>query len=255
MSNHELIDRQIMEGYHLLSQYKYTKACDVWLEAWDGLKELMAECAVSNVHDIYDKFNWSDFPSNYVQDLEAELHNAGLDDPVYYEKRIAYCRDLLKYIGDDEEMGQNTRRAIADSYYELGNNEECDRLYGQWLSEDPKWGWGYIGWFMCYESTYNNRQDIAKAAQIIECGLDEPDVCDRLDIVDKALVFYEENDGDTAKIASLRAEFSRLSAASPGHHTDHKAIPAMSGKVGRNDPCPCGSGKKYKKCHGASGGE
>jgi preprotein translocase subunit SecA len=23
-------------------------------------------------------------------------------------------------------------------------------------------------------------------------------------------------------------------------------------KVGRNDPCPCGSGKKYKKCCGAS---
>ena len=22
-------------------------------------------------------------------------------------------------------------------------------------------------------------------------------------------------------------------------------------KIGRNDPCPCGSGKKYKKCHGA----
>ncbi|MGA6958033.1 MAG: SEC-C metal-binding domain-containing protein, partial [Candidatus Acidiferrales bacterium] len=27
--------------------------------------------------------------------------------------------------------------------------------------------------------------------------------------------------------------------------------PVRSGaKVGRNDPCPCGSGKKYKKCHG-----
>jgi preprotein translocase subunit SecA len=23
-------------------------------------------------------------------------------------------------------------------------------------------------------------------------------------------------------------------------------------KVGRNEPCPCGSGKKYKKCHGAA---
>jgi uncharacterized protein len=23
-------------------------------------------------------------------------------------------------------------------------------------------------------------------------------------------------------------------------------------KVGRNDPCPCGSGKKFKQCHGAS---
>ncbi len=26
--------------------------------------------------------------------------------------------------------------------------------------------------------------------------------------------------------------------------------PARSGKIGPNEPCPCGSGKKYKKCHG-----
>jgi uncharacterized protein len=34
-----------------------------------------------------------------------------------------------------------------------------------------------------------------------------------------------------------------------------KAIPQTlrrdSPKIGRNDPCPCGSGKKYKQCHGA----
>ena len=24
-------------------------------------------------------------------------------------------------------------------------------------------------------------------------------------------------------------------------------------KIGRNEPCPCGSGKKYKECHGKSG--
>ncbi|MBT5063862.1 MAG: hypothetical protein HOM65_15635, partial [Verrucomicrobia bacterium] len=30
-----------------------------------------------------------------------------------------------------------------------------------------------------------------------------------------------------------------------------KATPVRSGpKVGRNDPCPCGSGKKYKQCCG-----
>jgi preprotein translocase subunit SecA len=28
------------------------------------------------------------------------------------------------------------------------------------------------------------------------------------------------------------------------------AAPARGAKVGRNDPCPCGSGKKYKQCHG-----
>lgn len=32
-----------------------------------------------------------------------------------------------------------------------------------------------------------------------------------------------------------------------------KALPPATGPVGRNDPCPCGSGKKYKKCHGVYG--
>lgn len=31
---------------------------------------------------------------------------------------------------------------------------------------------------------------------------------------------------------------------------EHKPASAKSEKVGRNDPCPCGSGKKYKKCCG-----
>jgi preprotein translocase subunit SecA len=34
-------------------------------------------------------------------------------------------------------------------------------------------------------------------------------------------------------------------------NADQKAEPVRAaGKVGRNDPCPCGSGKKYKQCHG-----
>jgi len=28
-------------------------------------------------------------------------------------------------------------------------------------------------------------------------------------------------------------------------------VHSQADKTGRNDPCPCGSGKKYKKCHGA----
>jgi preprotein translocase subunit SecA len=30
-----------------------------------------------------------------------------------------------------------------------------------------------------------------------------------------------------------------------------KPVKRVGKKVGRNDPCPCGSGKKYKKCCGA----
>jgi preprotein translocase subunit SecA len=33
---------------------------------------------------------------------------------------------------------------------------------------------------------------------------------------------------------------------------DGKPVRRDQPKVGRNDPCPCGSGKKYKKCHGSA---
>jgi preprotein translocase subunit SecA len=32
---------------------------------------------------------------------------------------------------------------------------------------------------------------------------------------------------------------------------DPVAVADAVPRVGRNDPCPCGSGKKYKHCHGA----
>jgi len=37
-----------------------------------------------------------------------------------------------------------------------------------------------------------------------------------------------------------------------GDSTAVEPIRNVTPKVGRNDPCPCGSGKKYKKCHGTS---
>lgn len=35
-----------------------------------------------------------------------------------------------------------------------------------------------------------------------------------------------------------------------GHHEQLKPIVRSLPKIGRNDPCLCGSGKKYKKCCG-----
>jgi SEC-C motif-containing protein len=36
-----------------------------------------------------------------------------------------------------------------------------------------------------------------------------------------------------------------------GGEVNPKDPPRRVEKVGRNDPCPCGSGKKFKKCCGA----
>jgi preprotein translocase subunit SecA len=60
-------------------------------------------------------------------------------------------------------------------------------------------------------------------------------------------------------IDQLEKEFARkkereLAAASRagGGESAQTAQRRTGDKVGRNDPCPCGSGKKYKKCHGAN---
>ena len=48
---------------------------------------------------------------------------------------------------------------------------------------------------------------------------------------------------------------SRSSQASRQEAPKPETFKREEPKVGRNDPCPCGSGKKYKKCHGKPGAE
>lgn len=49
--------------------------------------------------------------------------------------------------------------------------------------------------------------------------------------------------------AQLGTYVGALRPAYLGAATDHpKPIVSVTSKIGRNDPCPCGSGKKYKKC-------
>jgi preprotein translocase subunit SecA len=43
-----------------------------------------------------------------------------------------------------------------------------------------------------------------------------------------------------------------LTGADDGSNNAPKTVVRTGEKVGRNEPCPCGSGKKYKKCHGAA---
>jgi uncharacterized protein YecA (UPF0149 family) len=48
-----------------------------------------------------------------------------------------------------------------------------------------------------------------------------------------------------------RQAYAASQAGPDGEAQSRKPIEREEPKVGRNDPCPCGSGKKYKKCCGA----
>lgn len=51
--------------------------------------------------------------------------------------------------------------------------------------------------------------------------------------------------------AAAAAEAAQRAAAAQRQNEPQRTMPVKAGpRIGRNDPCPCGSGKKYKNCHG-----
>jgi preprotein translocase subunit SecA len=54
-----------------------------------------------------------------------------------------------------------------------------------------------------------------------------------------------------SNMRASKSDFSQYSSSGGGNDKGRKTEPVrVEKKVGRNDPCPCGSGKKYKQCHG-----
>ena len=53
-----------------------------------------------------------------------------------------------------------------------------------------------------------------------------------------------------AEEAKLKETQKHMKAAGAEGKSDSNSVSVKKEKVGRNDPCPCGSGKKYKNCHG-----
>jgi preprotein translocase subunit SecA len=51
-----------------------------------------------------------------------------------------------------------------------------------------------------------------------------------------------------------KKELQEAQMAGSNGNTAPQQVVRGQAKVGRNDPCPCGSGKKYKKCHGVAAG-
>ncbi len=65
------------------------------------------------------------------------------------------------------------------------------------------------------------------------------------------LVSTSADELEEAFMRRKRRELEQARMAGAGDSQPVQQVVRGQEKVGRNDPCPCGSGKKYKKCHGA----
>lgn len=282
----ELLDDKMQAGYDLRASGGATAACRIWLEAWNDVLRIFDKSGMQSIQEFDERFGGTQSLFNWIQDLEDELWNAGLADRQFLTARIAICEEgLRRFRTDDELLTENRRRALAESYYELGETASAEALYRGWLHLDPRWGWGWIGWSDCYRFTRTALRDWGKSEQLLREGLAVAEVRDRADLIDRLADLCEEQ-GRTEEAKEFRRQAKRSAAAmetllnvsSAGTVlrqktkidfgaeglplSDLSTVTAMlrgnsapvslgKSKVGRNHPCPCGSGKKFKKCCGA----
>ncbi len=182
------------------------------------------------------------------------------------------------------------RQDLAQSHADLGQYETLDRLCTDWLRDDPQWGWGWIAWSDAYYTfAPEERSDPVRAEQILKDGLAVPNLRDREHVSERLADLYEET-GRPTDAADVREQHGRpldadrelnvegtgsqatlnsedfhqpiISVRPPagdwdtdledeGPRPSDMTIVNTAHKIGRNEPCPCGSGKKYKKCCGA----
>lgn len=250
----------ISGGYRLIRHGRTTEGCDQWRLAWEVVKQLAtADIRSTEAFDRQCR-GLSERVSNWFSDFEMELGNAGLDDPSYHQLRVDYVREFLVLFPDESSLAYlNMRRAEADALWELDRRAEAETVFRALVERLPDEAWGYIGWADRYWLLDDSSKEYETAEAIMRRALERPDLQDRADLLERLADLYDawgksaERDAVwvTLEALQVRPEPRRepTPLASPGVLPPEAPTAPSRRKLGRNDPCWCGSGLKYKRCH------
>lgn len=231
------------------------KSADLLWVAWGELWKLLGEEGIRSAEVAEKKIDWQF--GNWANDTDEALNNAQR-----YSDEIELNRNILEIEWDDPLFHENARRSIADCHASLGETSKACDLYEAYLKDDPRWGWGWIGYLRLLDESGDARfmGELDAMRERLAAG---PEVRDAEDVYDALGNLYADH-GETGKADRCFEAGKALEEAKPSlfdYPTAGKQptptlaqpvamVASKAAKVGRNEPCPCGSGKKYKKCCG-----
>ena len=232
----EFLGDKIQAGYDALERREAAGATGIWLEAWVDVVRLCDLTGIASIREFDERFPMYQSLLNWSQDLEDALWNAGREDPGFLRRRIAVCEEALRrFPNENELMVENRRRAAAESYFELGETDKGEGLFGQWLEADPGWGWGWIGWADLHFFANNRPKDYSRAEATrtsreasgvrVRRTIDLKDAGDRAVVPDTTTATFE---GEGFPLGRMMEIVDALDAATPS------AAPRRATKVGRN---------------------
>ena len=267
IKNWEHIDASMQRGYVHAMSNSDVPACIEWKKTWNAILMAMDSGDYGSIEDFDEDFRGQQCIFNWASDYEMALMNATTDDISFANDMISFCTEYLKRSSDKHEHNcLNMRTAIANSYFRLGMVEAGEKAYLDLTSEIPKWGWGWIKWSYEY-SSYEENRDYSKAIEILKKGLDVDGVDEVYVIKEQLKEVYEDcgmqeeansiiiDDCDyggvpLSEIGNVANTLSKELNTAVNDLITPSIKPTQTKKVGRNEPCPCKSGKKYKKCCG-----
>lgn len=249
----EQVDDLVARGAMLFQERKTAAACNFWLEAWTLVRQLArpehrTAFQFSRAYDLVHSVD------TWTGELLWELGNAGIDDPVYSERQLQFGREYLEqFPGAEPNTVVNMLRAQGEALWRLGRRPEAEATYAALVERLPDEGWGYIGWSDQYwlfrlEKT---PAEYEPGEAILKRALTRPRLRDREHVLERLGDLYSEWDKPTEH-ARVAAELAKLRRAQTGQRSApvvRVPAPGSQGKLGRNEPCWCGSGRKYKHCH------
>jgi preprotein translocase subunit SecA len=212
----------------ILATYASTEAhSEEW--DWDGLDVSISQLYPSKLTGTFDRTKTS-----YEQLLEA-----------YLEESVEHYHEREQTIGEERlrELERLVFLSILDNkwrehLYEMDYMREGIglRAYGQ---RDPLIEYQREAFDMFQSMMSSIKEEFVKYMFHVEVVEEQPQA--------RPQRMTESHVGGGAMMEAAQADGAGGLAREPAL----VGAPVKSDKVPRNAPCPCGSGKKYKKCHGA----
>ncbi len=202
------------------------------VELEDLLTELFTALTVKDIYpdDITDKLEEREHPDTLVSEIKTNAE-------VFPETAPPYLKAVMEALQKELGIDSDEVKPPAVSELTVSDNEksELDILFDQMLNQfqDEEQKSFYADFF---DYIKENNHAIKGGSQQEAMG-----------ILGKLEKKWRKSKRD--KLGGMTPEEYLLEH--PGLEKSHiKTVKREQPKIGRNDPCPCGSGKKYKKCCG-----
>jgi preprotein translocase subunit SecA len=197
--------------------------------------------------------------TKFAYRLEAE--KAEQQNPELLEKKI--CGDLSKELDDKEALigAPVLNMIIRDQYLHAIDRKWLDHLENMealreavylrsYAQKNPLTEYKVEGFQIFDTMIADIRQEIASRLHLIRIREGENREARSGRPGPAAVSASHGNIGAFAGTAGPGGGTPRQNAGPGGSQPQAATVVRSHPKVGRNDPCPCGSGKKYKHCHG-----